>query len=66
MSETCKNCKKEIDSGIFMSPQFKEEKVLSFCSEKCKEEYLRSKLESLKSSYPKYYEKIIKDPKQVL
>lgn len=32
MTETCKTCKKEYVSGIWMSPQFVDEKVLLFCS----------------------------------
>lgn len=58
MTETCKFCKKEINSGIWLSPQFTDEKVLLFCSEKCKEEYLKKKLERIKAEYPNYYEKI--------
>lgn len=60
MSELCKNCKERFNSGIWMSPQFLDEKVLLFCSEKCKREYLRRKLERIKGKYPKFYEKIIR------
>lgn len=38
MSETCKTCKKKFDSGIWIAPQFADERVLLFCSEKCKRE----------------------------
>src|SRR3989344_6059169 len=60
MTETCKFCKQELNSGIWLSPQFTDEKVLLFCSEKCKEEYLKKKLERIKIEYPNYYEKIKK------
>src|SRR3989344_4747715 len=60
MSETCKTCKKEFDSGIWLAPQFADEKVLLFCSEKCKNEYLGMKLQRIKGNYPKYYDKIKK------
>ena len=43
MAETCKFCKKDLNSGIWLSPQFTDEKVLLFCSEECKEEYLKKK-----------------------
>jgi len=59
MTEKCKTCKKEIKSGIWISPQFNDEKVLLFCNEKCKKEYIRIKLERIKVSYPNYYKKII-------
>jgi len=59
MSEKCKTCKEEFDSGIWLSPQFKDEKVLLFCSEKCREEYIKMKLRRLKWNYPKYYEKVM-------
>lgn len=58
MTETCKFCKKEISSGIWLSPQFIDEKVLLFCSKKCKEDYLKKKLRRIKAEYPSYYEKI--------
>ena len=58
MNETCKTCKKKFDSGIWMASQFADEKVLLFCSEKCKEEYIEMKLRRIKVNYPKYYEKI--------
>ena len=58
MAETCKFCKKDLNSGIWLSPQFTDEKVLLFCSGKCKEEYLKKKLERIKVDYPNYYEKI--------
>jgi len=63
MSETCKTCKKDFDSGIWLVPQFADEKVLLFCSEKCKKEYLKMKLERVKSEYPNYYEKLKKSKK---
>lgn len=64
MSEICKTCHKEFDSGIWISPQFKDEKVLLFCSKKCKNEYIQMKLERIKVNYPKYYNKIIKSSKK--
>lgn len=60
MSEICKTCSKEFNFGIWMSPQFRDEKVLLFCSKKCKKEYVGMKLNIIKVNYPKYYEKIIK------
>lgn len=60
MSETCKACRKKFDSGIWMSPQFRDERVLLFCSEKCKKEYLKIKLNRIKANYPRYYDKIVK------
>ena len=64
MSEICKTCHEKFDSGIWMSPQFKDEKVLLFCSDKCKEEYLKMNLERIKVNYPRYYKKIIKSSKK--
>lgn len=64
MSETCKTCKKKVASGIWMSPQFIDEKVLLFCSDKCKKEYIKMKLERIKVEYPKYYDKLMKSPKK--
>ena len=60
MAEKCKTCHKEFDSGIWLYPQFKDEGVLLFCSDKCKNKYIRIKLERIKVNYPKYYNKIIK------
>jgi len=60
MSEICKTCHKEFNSGIWMSPQFQDEKVLLFCSDKCKNKYIQMKLERIKVNYPRYYQKIIK------
>lgn len=60
MSETCKTCKKEFSSGIWLSPQFPDEKVLLFCSEACKMEYINMKLRRIKEEYPKYYDNVIK------
>ncbi len=62
MSEICKTCHKNFDSGIWMSPQFVDEKVLLFCSDKCKNKYIQMKLERIKVNYPKYYQKIMKQP----
>ena len=58
MTETCKTCRKKFDSGIWLAPQFADEKVLLFCSEECKKEYLMKKLNRIKIKYPKYYEKL--------
>ncbi len=58
MKEQCKICKKECGSGIWLSPQFNNEKVLLFCSEECKEKYILTKLERIKINYPDYYEKV--------
>ena len=58
MSEECKACQKEFDLGIWVSPQFPDEKVWLFCSEECKKKFLKAKLERIKTGYPKYYEKI--------
>ena len=64
MTETCKTCRKEFISGIWMSPQFIDEKVLLFCSDKCKKEYIQTKLERIKISCPDYYNKIMKNPEK--
>ena len=64
ISEICKTCRKEFDSGIWMSPQFKDKRVLLFCSNKCKEKYLKMKLERIKVNYPNYYKKIMKFSKK--
>ncbi|MBI2451620.1 hypothetical protein HYV50_00915 [Candidatus Pacearchaeota archaeon] len=63
MSEICKTCKKKFDSGIWIASQFRDEKVLLFCSDKCKNEYLKMKLNRIKTEYSKYYDKIIKSSK---
>jgi len=60
MSEPCKNCHEDFESGIWMAPQFKDEKVLLFCSEKCKKEYIKTKLRRIKINYPGYYTKLKK------
>jgi len=60
MSEKCKTCKKEFDSGIWIAPQFIDEKVLLFCSNKCKKDYIKAKLNRIKWNYPDYYNKIMK------
>jgi len=57
MSEICKTCRKKFNSGIWLSPQFKDEKVLLFCSDKCKNRYLKMKLRRIKVNYPKYHSK---------
>jgi len=41
ISEKCKTCREKFDSGIWLAPQFADEKVLLFCSDKCKKEYLK-------------------------
>lgn len=58
---TCLQCKKKNSSGIWIESKFKENPILIFCSEKCKNEYLKRKIDKIKIEYPKYYEKIIKD-----
>jgi len=60
MGDTCKTCCKEFSSGIWLSPQFKDEKVLLFCSEKCKKKYLKMKLSRIKTQYPNHYDKLKK------
>lgn len=60
MTETCKTCRKEFDQGIWLSSQFRDEKVLLFCSDKCKNDYIEMKLRKIKVEYPKYYDKIKK------
>jgi len=64
MSEICKTCRKEFDYGIWLSPQFPDEKVLLFCSDKCKKEYITMKLQRIKVNYPAYYKKIMRDPEK--
>jgi len=64
MNEKCITCKREFKSGTWLSPQFADERVLLFCSEKCKKEYLKIKLERIKIEYPKYYEKLKKSKKE--
>ncbi len=59
MSEICKTCRKGFDSGIWIAPQFREERALLFCSEKCKKKYIKMKLKRIKFNYPKYYNKIV-------
>mgnify|MGYP001576491365 FL=1 len=58
--EICKNCHNEFDSGIWVSPKFKDEKVLLFCSDKCKNKYIKIRLRRIKIEYPKYYKKLMK------
>lgn len=64
MTEICKTCHKEFDSGIWISPQFKDERVLLFCSDKCKKGYIEKKLNKIKVEYPKYYDKIMNSSKE--
>lgn len=61
LSEKCKNCEEMHSSGVWISPEFAGNKVLLFCSQECKKEYLRRKLHGIKNQYPKYYEKIKKN-----
>ena len=63
MTETCKNCRKTFDSGIWISPQFNDKKVILFCSSRCKNEYTKIKLRRIKAEYPKYYNKLMKSAK---
>lgn len=58
MKENCKTCKRECSEGIWLSPQFKNEKVLLFCGKECKKKYLLAKLERIKVNYPDYYKKV--------
>jgi ribosomal protein L24E len=60
IKEICKVCKRSFNSGIWLAPQFSDEKVLLFCSKKCKKQYLKAKLERIKSGYPNYYNKLRK------
>ncbi len=39
--EICKTCRKKIDFGIWLAPEFIDEKVLLFCSERCKKNILK-------------------------
>ncbi len=64
MKIKCKICKNEFKSGIWLAPEFVDEKVLLFCSEKCKDEYIKAKLNRIKSSYPDYYQKLITEKKR--
>jgi len=58
MSERCKNCRNNLNSGIWLSPEFNDEKVFLFCDERCKKEFLKMKLERIRVDYPSYYDKI--------
>jgi len=58
LKQICKTCKKEFNSGIWLSPQFPGERVLLFCSNKCKAKYLAVKLRRIKIAYPKFYKKL--------
>jgi hypothetical protein len=57
ISKKCKFCCKECTLGIWISPQFIDEKVLLFCSVTCKDKYISTKLDKIKINYPKFYEK---------
>ena len=59
MTEICKSCKNEFNSGIWVAPQFRDEKVLLFCSDKCKNKYLKAKLNRIKIEYPRYYKNLL-------
>ena len=59
MAERCKTCGKDFEEGIWLSPQFRDEKVLLFCTEKCKKEYLKSKLNRIKGNYPEFYNRLV-------
>ena len=56
--ETCKSCRKDCQAGFSLSPQFTSEKTLLFCSEDCKEAYIKDKLERIRENYPSFYEKV--------
>jgi len=49
---------------LLQDPQFANEKVLLFCSDKYKREYLKMKLRKIKTEYPKYYDKLKKSSKE--
>jgi len=56
--ERCKNCGEEFDSGIWVGSQFANEKVYLFCSDKCRIEFLKCKLEKIRLEYPSFYDKL--------
>lgn len=56
----CTECKQEISSGIWVESKFKDSSLLLFCTEKCKKEYIRRKIEKIKTGYPEYYKKEMK------
>jgi hypothetical protein len=58
MTNNCKFCDKEIVRGIFVSPQFPNEKTWLFCNETCKRKFLKMKIKRINLEYPKYFEKI--------
>jgi len=58
----CKNYRNSFNEGIWLASQFADEKVLLFCSEKCKKDYLKKKLRRIREEYPSYYNKITKNP----
>ena len=63
MGEKCKTCNRIFNSGIWLSPQFKDKRVLLFCSDKCKSKYIKMKLNRIKCNYPKYYKKLMESLK---
>lgn len=56
--ESCKFCKEKCQSGIWLSPQFANEKTLLFCSKECQEKYIKEKFEKIKVNYPSFYENV--------
>lgn len=64
MSEKCRTCRKEFISGIWLASQFIDEKVLLFCSDKCKNQHIKEKLDRIKGNYPGFYNKIMKSLKE--
>ncbi len=57
MGKSCKTCRKKFESGIWLSPEFADEKFFLFCSDNCKKKYLKMKLRRIKTQYPKHYKK---------
>ena len=60
MGEKCKQCRERFNSGIWLTPDFENEKNLLFCSEKCRNAYIKGKLERIKVNYHGYYEKLLR------
>ena len=56
--EKCKFCREDCSAGIWISPQYKSENVLLFCSTNCRDKYISNKMERIKVNYPKFYEKL--------
>ena len=54
----CKTCKNKFNSGVWLASKFSNERVILFCSEKCKIKYLKTNLRRIKEEYPHYYQKI--------